>query len=56
MANGDHFYSYTALFRVTGWSGTPVPDSLEIADAQFFSLDHLPPLTRLGRKAQAWLA
>ncbi len=56
VANGDQFYSYTALFRVTEWSGTPVPDGMEIAEAQFFWLDHLPPLTRLGRKAQEWLA
>ncbi|CAM3680898.1 NUDIX domain-containing protein [Deinococcus frigens] len=56
VANGDQFYSYTALFRVTEWSGTPVPDGVEIAEARFFSLGDLPPLNRLGRKAQEWLA
>ncbi|QFP77270.1 NUDIX hydrolase [Deinococcus sp. AJ005] len=56
VANGDQFYSYTALFRVTDWSGTPVPDCMEIAEARFFSLNDLPPLNRLGHKAQAWLA
>ncbi|GAA5513789.1 NADH pyrophosphatase [Deinococcus carri] len=52
VANGDQFYSYTALFRVTGWSGDPVPDGVEIAEARFFALDDLPPLTRLGEKAR----
>lgn len=56
VANGDEFYAYTALFRVSDWSGTPVPDGVEIAEARFFSLDDLPPLTRLGQKARAWLA
>ncbi|GGO22649.1 NUDIX domain-containing protein [Deinococcus humi] len=56
VANGDQFYSYTALFRVTEWSGTPVPDGVEIAEARFFNLADLPPLNRLGRKAQEWLA
>lgn len=56
VANGDEFYAYTALFRVTGWSGTPVPDGVEIAEARFFSVNDLPPLNRLGRKAQPWLA
>ncbi len=56
VANGDQFYGYTALFRVTEWSGTPVPDGMEIAEARFFALNDLPPLNRLGRKAQAWLA
>lgn len=56
VANGDEFYAYTALFRVTEWSGTPVPDGVEIAEARFFSRNDLPPLNRLGRKAQQWLA
>lgn len=56
VANGDEFYAYTALFRVSDWSGTPVPDGVEIAEARFFSPDDLPPLTRLGQKAKAWLA
>lgn len=55
VANGDQFYSYTALFRVTEWSGTPVPDGVEIAETRFFCFGELPPLTRLGCKAQAWL-
>ncbi|MHA0034892.1 NUDIX hydrolase [Deinococcus sp. PESE-13] len=52
VANGDEFYSYTALYRVTAWAGTPVPDGIEIAEARFFSLSEFPPLTRLGRKAR----
>jgi 8-oxo-dGTP pyrophosphatase MutT (NUDIX family) len=56
VANGDQFYSYTALFRVTEWRGTPVPDGVEIAEARFFSAHDLPPLTRLGRRAQEWRA
>ena len=56
MANGGQFYSYTALFRVTEWNGTPVPDGVEIAEARFFSLNALPSLTRLGSKARQWLA
>ena len=52
VANGDEFYSYTALFRVTGWSGTPRPDGVEIAEARFFPLHSLPPLNRLGEKAR----
>ncbi|EYB68630.1 MutT/nudix family protein [Deinococcus phoenicis] len=56
VANGDQFYSYTALFRVTEWSGDPVPDGVEIAELRFFKLGDLPPLTRLGEKAREVLA
>ena len=56
VANGDEFYPYTALFRVTKWSGTPRPDRVEIAEARFFPLNSLPPLTRLGEKARDVLA
>ena len=52
VANGDEFYSYTALYRVTAWTGEPVPDGVEIAEARFFSPDNFPPLTSLGRKAR----
>lgn len=52
LANGDEFYSYTALYLVTAWTGTPVPDGVEIAEARFFPPDDFPLLTRLGRKAQ----
>ena len=51
-ANGDEFYSYTALYRVTAWTGTPIPDGVEIAEARFFFLGEFPPLTRLGQKAR----
>ncbi len=44
LHNGHEFYRYTALFRVTRWSGTPVPDGLESEELRFFSLDTLPPL------------
>ncbi|GMA17342.1 NUDIX domain-containing protein [Deinococcus metallilatus] len=56
VANGDRFYSYTALFRVTEWSGDPVPDGVEIAELRFFPAGDLPPLTRLGEKAREVLA
>ncbi|AAF10362.1 NUDIX domain-containing protein [Deinococcus radiodurans] len=52
VANGDEFYSYTALYRVTAWTGIPVPDGVEIAEARFFSLAEFPPLTRLGQRAK----
>lgn len=55
IANGDQFYSYTAVFRVTGWSGTPTPDGQEIAEARFFAPDGWPPLTRLGSVARTLL-
>ena len=58
VANGDQFYSYTAVFRVTAWTGTPTPDGTELAEARFFALSdagHWPPLTRLGEVARALL-
>ena len=55
--NGDEFYSYTALYRVTRWSGEPVADGSEIAEARFFAPGHLPaPLSRLGRRAAELLS
>lgn len=51
-ANGDQFYSYTALFIVTAWTGTPRPDGVEIAEAQWVVPGQWPPLTRLGEEAR----
>ncbi|MGF7177941.1 NUDIX domain-containing protein [Azospirillum doebereinerae] len=57
---------HVAVFAVRGWSGTPKADGVEIVEARFFALSHLPadlsPATRrrleefLGRKplAERW--
>ena len=55
VANGDQFYSYTAVFLVTDWAGVPTPDGHEIAEARFFAAPHWPALTRLGEVARAWV-
>ncbi|WP_412028288.1 NUDIX hydrolase [Deinococcus yunweiensis] len=44
LANDHEFYAYTALYRVTAWSGTPQPDGVEIAELSFFAPHTLPPL------------
>ncbi|WP_295820369.1 NUDIX domain-containing protein [uncultured Deinococcus sp.] len=44
LANDHEFYAYTALCRVTVWSGNPQPDGVEIAELSFFAPDGLPPL------------
>lgn len=55
--NGDEFYTYTALYRVTAWSGTPEPDSVEFAALAFFDRATLPtlggPVTRRAAEANA---
>ena len=44
-------HMYTALFRVTQWSGTPVPDGVESGALRFFALNSLPSLAGLvGRQ------
>ncbi|WP_309570403.1 NUDIX domain-containing protein [Deinococcus sp.] len=57
LANGHEFYAYTALYRVTAWSGTPEPDGVEIAALAFFAPDDLPalvgPVTRRAAQALA---
>ena len=51
LDNGHEFYSYTALFRVTHWSGTPIPDGLEGEELRFFAPHALPPLAGpVGRR------
>lgn len=58
LHNGHEFYMYTALFRVTAWSGTPTPDGLEEAELRFFASHQLPPLAGpVGRRlVDMWLA
>ena len=51
LGNGDRFFMYTAVFRVTVWSGTPVPDGTESEELGFFPLRALPPLAGpVGRR------
>lgn len=51
LGNGHAFYAYTALFRVTRWSGTPLPDGLESEELRFFAPAALPPLAGpVGRR------
>lgn len=51
LPNGHEFYMYTALFRVTRWSGTPTPDGLEGEELRFFPPGALPPLAgAVGRR------
>ena len=58
LHNGHEFYMYTALFRVTAWSGTPTPDGLEGAELQFFAPHQLPPLAGpVGKRlVDMWMA
>ena len=51
--NGDQFYAYTALYRVTHWEGAPTPDGEEIAEARFYVPGDFPALTRLGERARS---
>lgn len=57
LANGHEFYAYTALYRVTAWSGTLRPDGDEIADVAFHAPVALPalggPVTRRAVEALA---
>ena len=57
LHNGHEFYMYTALFRVTAWSGTPTPDGLEGEELRFFAPHELPPLAGpVGRRlVDLWL-
>jgi ADP-ribose pyrophosphatase YjhB (NUDIX family) len=51
IQNGDEFYMYTAVFRVTAWTGTPTPDGHESEELRFFAIDDLPPLAGpVGRR------
>jgi ADP-ribose pyrophosphatase YjhB (NUDIX family) len=38
LPNGDEFYQYSAVYRVTGWTGEPVPDGSEGTELRFFAL------------------
>ena len=56
LHNGHEFYMYTALFRVTAWSGTPTPDGHESEELSFFSPGDLPALAGpVGRRLSEML-
>lgn len=44
LSNSHEFYMYTALFRVTAWSGMPTPDGVESEELRFFPVSSLPTL------------
>ncbi|UQN06398.1 NUDIX hydrolase [Deinococcus sp. QL22] len=44
LPNGDEAYFYTAVYHVTHWQGTPVPDSVEGIELAFFGVEGLPAL------------
>jgi ADP-ribose pyrophosphatase YjhB (NUDIX family) len=51
LPNGHEFYMYTALYRVTQWSGRPTPDGIEGEELRFFPVSALPPLAGpVGRR------
>ena len=57
LANGDEFYSYSAVYAVREWSGTPTPDGIEGAELRFFAWDALPArMGPVGRRARALLS
>ncbi|ANE44887.1 DNA mismatch repair protein MutT [Deinococcus puniceus] len=56
LPNGDEAYFYTAVYHVTEWQGTPVPDGIEGIELAFFSPDDLPALRGLpAHWAAKWL-
>lgn len=56
LPNGDEAYFYTALYLVTEWRGTPVPDGVEGVELRFFGAEHLPALRGVpGKWAGRWL-
>lgn len=56
LGNGHQASFYTALYRVTGWRGTPLADGLEVERLEWFSVQELPPLRGfVGQWAAAWL-
>lgn len=56
LPKGDEAYFYTAVYLVTDWQGTPVPDGVEGVDVAFFGPDDLPLLRgQPGEWAARWL-
>ncbi|MDL2344870.1 NUDIX domain-containing protein [Deinococcus sp. MIMF12] len=56
LPNGDEAYFYTAVYHVTDWHGTPVPDGVEGVEVAFFGPDDLPSLRgQPGAWAAEWL-
>lgn len=56
LGNGHQASFYTALYRVTEWSGTPRPDGREVEQLEWFSVQELPPMRGyIGRWAADWL-
>lgn len=58
LPNGHRVSFYTAVYRVTEWSGVPVPDGVEGTELRFFAPDDLPlPLRgQPGAWAADWLS
>ncbi|MDB5046583.1 MAG: mismatch repair protein MutT [Deinococcus sp.] len=44
LPNGDEAYFYTAVYHVTHWQGTPMPDGVEGIELAFFGAEDLPVL------------
>lgn len=56
LPNGHEAYFYTAMYEVTAWQGTPVPDGTEGTALAFFSRETLPAVRGLaGQWATQWL-
>lgn len=56
LSNGHRASFYTALYRVTHWSGTPTADGVETAHLEWFHVQDLPPIRGLvGQWASKWL-
>ena len=56
LENGDEFYSYSAVYAVREWSGTPTPDGEEGEELRFFPWNALPAhMGPVGRRARALL-
>lgn len=56
LGNGHQASFYTALYRVTEWSGIPRADGLEVERLEWFSVPELPPMRGfIGVWAAEWL-
>ena len=56
LDNGHQASFYTALYRVTAWSGMPQPDGLEVERLDWFAPAELPAMRGyIGRWAADWL-
>ncbi|MFC4452574.1 NUDIX hydrolase [Deinococcus sonorensis] len=56
LPNGDEFYQYAAVYRVSDWTGTPMADGDEGSELRFFAPERLPQgLGPVDRQALALL-